>query len=89
MAHQERAQQNQNSATLRRDRELASQYAKDTLAGFTEPLPRVFDKKTIYGWDAKAMREKISRYGASRITARIYNLTEIQDPDTGEIIRFE
>ena len=66
-------------------KELRSQYEKDSQAGFWEPLPAVFTKKQIYTWNAAEMRKQMSRYGASRITARIHGLTEMPDGNGGTI----
>lgn len=81
----------QTIATAQQERaykELRSQYEKDSQAGYWEPLPAAFTKKQIYTWNAAEMRKQMSRYGASRILARIHGLTEIPD-GSGGTINFE
>ena len=78
----------QTIATAQQERaykELRSQYEKDSQAGYWEPLPAVFTKKVIYTWNTAEMRKQMSRYGASRITARIHDLKEIPDGNGGTI----
>lgn len=68
--------------------ELIAQFAKDTQVGFRTPLPGHVTPEYIRKLDANQLRQLMKRYGASRISAKLYSISELPD-GRGGIIRFE